>query len=181
MLQRLAFGRIPEKHHTVLRDDEGRLLYEECLTRDGFEGPFTLLYHRARPQAVHQGNAIEGPPAPSGQIPEKLARRHYRSLGTATGKGPFGSRLPLLFNDDVVIGVAQPTTPDPTYVSNGDGDELLFVFEGSGIVRSILGDLRYEKNDYILLPRGVIYRIVPDQDVAQRWFTMEYRPRVGIP
>ena len=25
MLQRLAFGRLPEKHHTVLRDEEGRL------------------------------------------------------------------------------------------------------------------------------------------------------------
>ncbi len=48
MLQRLAHGKLPEKHHTALRDEEGRLLYEECLTRDGFEGPYTLMYHRAR-------------------------------------------------------------------------------------------------------------------------------------
>jgi len=181
MLQRLAYGRIPEKHHTVLRDDEGRLLYEECITRDGFEGPYTLLYHRARPQAVHEGTASEAAPALSGHIPDKLARRHYRSLSTPAGKGPFASRLPLLFNDDLVIGVAQPTAADQTYVSNGDGDELIFVFEGAGIVRSILGDLRYEKNDYLLLPRGIIYRMVPDEGVPQRWFTMEFRRGVGIP
>src|ERR1700759_5113130 len=135
MLERRAFGRIPEKHHIALRDEQGKLFYEECITRDGFEGPYTLLYHQSRPQAVHQGRAAEPPPPPEGQIPEKLARRHYKSLSTPAGKGPLNARRPLLFNDDLTIGVAQPTTDDPTYVSNGDGDEVIFIFEGGGTRR----------------------------------------------
>ena len=46
MLTRLSFGEVPEKHHTALRDAEGKLFYEEMHTRGGFGGPFTYFYHR---------------------------------------------------------------------------------------------------------------------------------------
>ena len=37
MLDRIQTGDVPAKPHTALRDGSGRLRYEECLTRDGFE------------------------------------------------------------------------------------------------------------------------------------------------
>ncbi len=49
MLDRMIAGVVPAKPHTALRDDTGRLRYEECLTRDGFDGPYTILYHQHRP------------------------------------------------------------------------------------------------------------------------------------
>ena len=44
MIDRMVAGQVPDKPHTALRDPEGRLRHEECLTRDGFDGPFTILY-----------------------------------------------------------------------------------------------------------------------------------------
>ena len=182
MLTRLSFGEVPEKHHTALRDAEGKLFYEECVTREGFEGPYTLLYHRFRPQAVHPGGKVAEPPAPKGELPVALARRHYKGLeAKPLGTTPYASRVPLLFNADVLLGTAQPSTPDEAYVANGDGDELIFVLEGGGIVRSVTGDLRFNAGDYVFLPRAMTYRIVPDAGVVQRWFTMEFRRGVGIP
>jgi homogentisate 1,2-dioxygenase len=52
MLDRLVQGAVPKKHHLAFRDAEGRLLYEEAYTRAGFDGPYTLAYHRGRPHAV---------------------------------------------------------------------------------------------------------------------------------
>ena len=38
MLDRVAQGELPGKPHTALRSSEGTLRYEECFTRNGFEG-----------------------------------------------------------------------------------------------------------------------------------------------
>ena len=47
MLERRVAGSVAKKHHVALREG-GELRYEECLTREGFDGPYTILYHRAR-------------------------------------------------------------------------------------------------------------------------------------
>ena len=44
-------------------------------------------------------------------------------------------------------------------VRNGDGDELLFVHEGSGSLFCDFGHLRFRDGDYIVLPRGTMWRI----------------------
>jgi len=49
MLDRMTAGEIPDRAHTALRDANGRLRHEECLTREGFEGPYTIMYHLERP------------------------------------------------------------------------------------------------------------------------------------
>ena len=49
MLDRMVAGVVPDKAHTALRDEGGRLRHEECLTRGGFDGPYTILYHLERP------------------------------------------------------------------------------------------------------------------------------------
>jgi len=49
----------------VLRDAAGRLRHEECLTRDGFDGPYTLIYHQTRPHTHRLAHVAHGwiPPA----------------------------------------------------------------------------------------------------------------------
>ena len=84
-------------------------------------------------------------------------------------------------NADVVLSTLQPDREDPVYVSNSDGDDLLFCFEGGGLLRSSFGDLRFEKNDYVCVPRGTVHRFVPDPGVKQHWLNMECRGGVGIP
>ena len=89
-------------------------------------------------------------------------------------------RIPLLFNQDLSLGMVSPTEVDPIYSANGDGDELIFIFEGGGILRSLLGDVRFEKNDYLFIPRGLIYRLLPDAS-PQHWFWMEFGRGLAIP
>jgi homogentisate 1,2-dioxygenase len=48
-------------------------------------------------------------------------------------------------------------------------------------VRSLVGDVRFEKNDYVCVPKGILHRFIPDDDVPQRWLVFECLGGVGIP
>ncbi len=181
MLDRMVQGAVPRKHHIAFRDEKGVLLYEEAFTRAGFDGPYTLLYHRRRPHAQHAAEARHGWRTPAPTPPRPLAKRHYRTQDLAPPGGPaVDARTPLLFNEDVVVGLTHPSEADPVYFANGDGDELLYVFQGGGLVRSTLGDLRFEKDDYVFVPRGLVHRLLPDAG-PQRWLSIECRGGVGLP
>ena len=56
MIDRMSCGLMPAKPHTVLRDPDGNLLHEEMLTRGGFSGAFSYLYHRYPTTAAVVGN-----------------------------------------------------------------------------------------------------------------------------
>jgi homogentisate 1,2-dioxygenase len=65
-----------------------------------------------------------------------------------------------LVNDDCHISLAAPRDSMTDYFyKNADADEVIFVHEGTGIVYSQYGELAFEYGDYIVLPRGTIYRI----------------------
>src|SRR5262245_51077860 len=120
MLERMVAGEVPRKHHTALRSAIGELRYEHCLTRAGFEGPYTIAYHERRPHEQSVGQATHGFQLPSSADRNSLRRRHYQTLELAPGSGPpIDARVPLLFNADVVISVVRPAEPDPVYFSNG--------------------------------------------------------------
>ena len=42
------------------------------------------------------------------------------------------------------------------------GDEAIFVHEGTGMFESQFGTLQYGPGDYLVIPTGVIWRILPD-------------------
>ncbi len=174
MLERRVFGTVPHKHHVALRVD-GDLHYEECWTREGFDGPYTILYHRGRP---HAQRALEGAHAHGWTLPaaaeaRPLRKRHYQSQRQAPSHKPvIDARVPLLFNRDVVLSTLKPAGADPVYFSNGDGDDLFYIHEGGGLLRSMLGDLRFGAGDYLYIPRGLIHRFILD-DIAQSWLSIE--------
>ncbi len=173
MLDRVVQGEVPRKHHIAFRDTEGRLLYEEAYTRSGFDGPYTLAYHRGRPHATRSAEARHGWKLPAPAPPRPLAKRHYRTqdLGSRGGP-PVDARVPMLFSADVAISFLGPSAEDPVYFTNGDGDDLFYVAEGGGSLRSPLGDLRFGKDDYVYVPRGLLHRFAVDRG-PQRWLSIE--------
>ena len=182
MLERLVQGVVPRKHHLAFRDAAGHLLYEECFTRDGFDGPYTILYHQGRPHAHRRAETRHGWRLPLAAPARPLARRHYLAGNLpVTGGAPIDVRAPLLFNDDLVVSAVRPTEPDPTYFGNGDGDDLFFIYQGGGLVRSVLGDLRFGQDDYVFVPRGLLHRILPDPGVAQHWLSIECLGGLHLP
>ncbi len=181
MLDRIQQGAVPRKHHVAFRDAEGKLLFEEAYTRAGFDGPYTLAYHRNPPHATHAAEARHGWTLPAAAPPRALRKRHYRTQDLPAKAGPpVDARVPLLFNEDVVLSLATPTAEDPVYFANGDGDDLLYVFEGGGLLRSPLGDLRFGEDDYVYVPKGLLHRLVPDAG-PQRWFSIESLGGIRLP
>ena len=181
MIERMARGELPAKHHLAFRDAAGALLHEECWTRQGFDGPYTILYHRHRPHLQRPAEVRHGSPLPEAAPPRPLLRRHYRTQELGPAGGPaVDARTPLLFNEDVTLSLCRPSEPDPVYLSNGDGDDLYFVMEGGGLLRTALGDLRFGKDDYLAVPRGLLHRFLPDQG-PQRWFHVECRGGLSLP
>jgi homogentisate 1,2-dioxygenase len=181
MLDRMVQGAVPMKHHLAFRDAEGRLLYEEAFTRTGFDGPYTLLYHRNRPHATHAAEVRHGWTVPAATPPRPILKRHYRSQDLSPAPGaPVDARVPLVFNADVVVGVVAPTAEDPVYFSNGDGDDLFFVLEGGGLLRTVMGDLRFGVDDYVCVPRGLLHRFIPDPG-PQRWLSIEALGGIHLP
>src|SRR5687767_2431637 len=104
MLERRVAGVVPKKHHIALRSSDGRLYYEECLTRIGFDGPYSILYHQKRPHTQSLAKPSAGWDLPVAAPARALAKRHYRSQDLQRRSGsPSKARQPLLFNDDVVL------------------------------------------------------------------------------
>ena len=180
----MQLGAIPPKHHVASRGPGGALLWEECLTRQGFDGPYTIAYHLHRPHEqaaadIHHGWTPPSPPSPATTPP--LRKRHYRTQDLpSTTLPPVDARVPLLWNDDVVVSLVTPGAPDPVYFSNGDGDDLYFIAQGGGLLRTVLGDVRFDAEDYLHVPKGIVHRLLPDPG-PQRWLSVEALGGLSFP
>ena len=173
MLDRMQLGDVPRKHHIQLRGPEGELRFEECFTRDGFDGPYTILYHLRRPHTHRVARPGHGWLAPAAAADRALAKRHYKTAELARPTGPqIDARVPLLFNDDLIAGVAFPTAEDPVYIADGDADQLIYVQRGGGVLRSLLGDVAFAEGDYVFVPRGLLHRFVPAGPQHWLWFSL---------
>ena len=65
MLHRHTLGSIPPKPHTTHYVD-GKLMMEQCMTREGFDGPFSILYFKVPPtdECATEPASIAGCPTP---------------------------------------------------------------------------------------------------------------------
>ena len=104
---------------------------------------------------------VAGARARAREAPLQVAASSRRTSGPQ-----IDARVPLLFNDDVIAGVAFPTAPDPVYFANGDADELIFIHEGGGTLRSLLGDVAFAQGDYVFVPSGLLHRFVLERGPA---------------
>ncbi len=161
MIQRHQLGKVPPKPHTAFYDDSGKLLMEQCVTRRGFEGAYSILYFKIPPT---DENAVDSVSV-NGFCPfelvedQPLHRRHVKTQDMPAGGDFLTGRRTMMVNADVQIGICKPTEPPKNFFSNGDGDELYFVKKGSGYVESVYGILPFRKYDYLMIPKGTPYRI----------------------
>ncbi len=182
MLHRHTLGRVPPKPHTTFRDENGKLLMEQMVTRDGFEGPFSILYYRIPPTDEFEVENLKLPGyCPFEPVREQpLHRRHIRTQDLKPGGDFLTGRRTLLFNSTLHIGICKPAQPAGDFFSNGDGDELLFIKQGSGRLESIYGVLPFREHDYVLIPRSTAYRLHLEGDRGTILY-FEGRPKLGIP
>ena len=84
-----------------------------------------------------------------------------------------------MWNNDVEISLCRPSESMDYFFRNGEGDEVIFVHEGSGTLETIFGDVPYKDGDYIVIPRGTTYRFQPEG--AQRYLVFETPGLIEIP
>ncbi len=165
-------GNIPHKRHTQFRQPDGSVYHEELMGTHGFSGVQSLLYH-LRPPTQVQKILLEKKADISCEDPGPLRHRHLRTAIAAKGGDAVEARIPLMVNADVCISVAQPTASMPYWYRFAHGDEAIFIHDGSGVLESQFGTLRYRAGDYLVIPTGVLWRILPDRDIEQRMLVVE--------
>ena len=151
-------GKIPQKRHTVFKSEEGKFYYEQLFGTEGFHGISSLLYHIHRPtQIVRVGEPKNV--SPKIAIEKNATPRMFKGKDVKPEDDFMDSRKILMFNGDLKMGLAKPKKSMDYFYKNGDCDELLFVHEGSGTMKTMLGNLDFEKGDYLIIPRGTIYQM----------------------
>jgi homogentisate 1,2-dioxygenase len=175
----LREGRVPHKRHIQFRRPDGGLYAEELFSTKGFESVYSLIYHLRPPTATLDVRPWARPAVRFSQN-EPLRNRHFKTPQLALdGADAIESRTPLLGNDDVVLSIANAQRPMEYFYRNTGGDELLFIHSGVGVIESPFGDLAYRAHDYLVIPTGTTYRIVPAS--STRMLVHELTGSVTIP
>jgi homogentisate 1,2-dioxygenase len=165
-------GQVPHKRHTQFRQPDGSLYHEELMGIHGFTGNKSLLYHLRPPTAISRVEAaqpVDHVYAPQGALRHRL----LRTLGLPEGGDVVDGRLALMGNQDVRVSVARPTRAMDYWYRYAHGDEVLFIHEGTGVLQSQFGTLQYGPGDYLVIPTGVLWRLLPDEKVSHRILVVE--------
>ncbi len=152
-------GQIPQKRHTQFRKPDGTLYSEELFSTEGFSDLHSLLYHAHPPtQIVQVGDpySVE----PKIVFDKQLKHRSLKGFKIEPEADYLKSRKPVLVNNDCKISLAAPTQSTVNYFfKNADADEVIFIHEGTGTLRTMYGALPFEYGDYVMIPRGTVYQI----------------------
>ena len=170
-------GKIPHKRHTQFEKPDGSLHHEQLFGTIGFVGMSSLLYHLRRPTMVKRvGKSVNVAPKPA--VENNLLSRKLEGFKVTPKPGYLESRTPVLFNSDVTILLAAPTTSmdDEAFYKNSDGDEVVFVHEGSGVLHTMLGKIPFGAGDYLVIPRGIIHRFVFASSANRLFITESAHP-----
>jgi homogentisate 1,2-dioxygenase len=185
----LKLGETPRKHHLrfpreVAASYKGEgLHYEHIITTEGFDRAYSILYHQKPPTRVKQVELFsEWNLQPAAPTP--LLHHHLKSAEIPRAGDPYTGRVPLMYNADITCCRCRPATTMAEgydFYRNGQSDDVIFVWAGGGWLESNFGRLRYKQDDYIVIPRGTIYRLVPDDVTQEDYLILESTHPVRIP
>jgi len=169
-------GEIPHKRHTVFRQPNGALYQEQLFGTIGFDGMSSLLYH------VHPPTMVKDILPSIDMSPQVAVDKNMKAINlkgfSVQPKADFlDSRIPVLVNSDVHIVLAAPQKSLTEYFyKNADADEVIFVHEGTGTLRTFLGNIDFSYGDYLVIPRGMIYQISFSSPNNRLFIVESFRP-----
>jgi homogentisate 1,2-dioxygenase len=142
----IAFPRIEGLTSRQAHADLPPNTFERELGKEGFYGPSTHMYHRHPPTGW---SAIEGPLRP---------RAFDMTQWKRDAPSPWDAAV-MMKNPYLQFRLWRAAKSMDHLVRNGDGDDLLFVHEGVGELYCDYGHLKIRDGDYVLIPRGTLWRI----------------------
>lgn len=169
-------GKVPAKRHTTFRKQDGSLYQEELFGTAGFAGMSSLLYHHHPPTVVRSVGE------PVNLRPKVAVEDNMKALSLQGFKVPptddyLQSRKTLFVNNDLHIGLAAPRGFSKDYFyKSADADELLFIHEGSGTLRTMYGNVSFQYGDYVVIPRGTVYQLDFDDENNRLLYIESFSP-----
>ncbi len=154
-----SLGKIPPKRHTVFTNEQGNLYYEQLFGTEGFSGISSLLYHVHRPTQIKE-ILQEKDLTPKAAVQKNIKPRLFKGFQVKAEDDFLEARKILFFNNDLTVALAAPRkSMTDYYYKNGQCDEMIFVHEGSGVLKTFVGEIPFEYGDYLIIPRGTIYQL----------------------
>lgn len=172
-------GKLPKSRHIQFRRPDGELYPEQLFSTHGFSGPMTLMHHINLPTEVMAWED-EGDVSPKFLQDEPLRHRHLKTAQMQPMGDAITGRICLMGNKDVLWFQSVVAEPMKDFYKNAEGDEILFIHDGSGIFHSMFGDIPIQPGDYVVIPRGTIWRIDFDS-YPVRMLAFESHGMVTIP
>jgi homogentisate 1,2-dioxygenase len=169
-------GKIPHKRHTTFKKEDGFLHYEQLFGTIGFDGMSSLMYHLKRPTMVKEIGKSKDI-RPNVEVENNMKSRRLIGYNVKPEDDFLESRQPILTNSDLTISLAAPRKSLRDYFyKNTDADEVIFIHEGSGTLRTMLGNIKFGYGDYLVIPRGMIYQIDFESENNRHLITESYSP-----
>jgi len=171
---------VADKPHTILRAANGALRYEECFTRHGFDGAYSIAYHAEAPMRdVSYAPSKRGwaKPVP---LDAAYTRRLFIATDSPTRGRPLDAHTVLLTNADVDVAILRPNVDDDAFLANNDGDDLYFLLDGNAHLETPFGSLDVAPNDYVWVPRSLPHRFIRLTGDAL-WLHMELKGGIHLP
>ena len=170
-------GLVSAKRHTVFKRSEDSIFYEELVSREGFSSIYSNLYHLKMPTRVSKLGKLH--PFKIKKIKNKHQARHIQTQNIPNNGDIVYGRIPLLFNEDVIIHKAHINQSMDNFYRNAHYDEVIYVQSGSGNLFTNFGQLSIKMGDYIVIPRGVIWQLKIDDDM--RCLVIESKSPIETP
>ena len=175
-----SMGKIPAKRHTVFKSPEGKFYYEELFGTIGFDGMSSLLYHVHRPTQVKEVLKSYDV-TPKVAVEKNMKSIALKGFSVKAENDYLESRKTVLFNNDCHVVLAAPKKSLKDYFyKNTDSDEVIFIHEGTGKLKTFLGNIDFKYGDYLVVPRGMIYQIEFDNE-DNRLFIVESKHPIYTP
>ncbi|MCB0327119.1 MAG: homogentisate 1,2-dioxygenase [Bdellovibrionales bacterium] len=174
-------GKLPEKKHCTFYKEDGVSLYrEELFSTKGFSGIYSLRYHEHMPTEI-LSITTQSVQEPKLEKDSALSWRLFHThRDNSKGDGIKNRRL-WLRNEDCSIYTAHVTDQAMYGYKNAIAHELVFVHRGSGFLYSDFGMIQFAAGDYLVIPKGCIYRLVFDHLSDNRLLLVESKTPFEIP
>lgn len=173
-------GKIPHKRHTMFKKTDGTLYREQVMGTRGFSGTQSILYHYYMPTEVVK-SGVSSSYLPEYEDQQSLIHRHFLTSNVLKSGDALTARQYILGNQDLLIGTAKVTEPMNSFYRNGDGDEMLFIHYGSGKLETMFGTITYQPGDYLVIPIGTIYKVIPNETEVTKILFIESFSQITTP
>mgnify|MGYP002725465533 CR=1 FL=1 len=173
-------GEVPEKRHVVFEKPNGELYAEEVVSAEGFSDIYSIVYHNHPPTKVLK---IDKPidVSPEIVVDKNLQNRSFHGFNVKPNNDFLQSRKVVLTNNDVNIILAAPSKSMTQYFfKNAQSDEMIFIHQGTGILKSVYGELKYREGDHLVIPRGTVYQFDFDS-TTNKMFIVESKSPLRFP